>query len=262
MNCEELKSSVLQWFGQEIECSVSGPESLILTLPLLKPNGDPVELGIASEGNRWIVSDFGDTHSALELAGVDLNEELVRAQEFKQIIRAHRIEETSDEMTIKVSRSDLVERVFDFAQAIQSMLALQLTVKPKSMRRDFPVIVAKFLADRRTSFEIPPELILGRTGRWKFNFVLNHVHEETLVKAVSASSGRHALKLAEESVFEIKDVIAIRETKAIVIVDDEKQRQFYWGQEAKRVFEGYDVKMFSFIENQRDLEQFALQYAR
>jgi hypothetical protein len=134
----------------------------------------------------------------------------VRAEEFRQVIAAHRIKDSEQELTVEASSDELIGSMFSFIHAIQSMLALQLTIKPKQATRDFPSIVAKFLAEQRASFEIPPEHITGKTGRWKFNFVLNHVREETLVKALSATSKNYALRAAEQSVFEIRDVQAIR----------------------------------------------------
>lgn len=77
MNCEELKASVLRWIGQEIQCRSNGRDSLIATLPLLKPNGDAIEIGINAVGSdRWRLSDLGDTYGILYLAGVDLLEEI------------------------------------------------------------------------------------------------------------------------------------------------------------------------------------------
>jgi hypothetical protein len=164
MDCEELKSSVLRWFGREVECRVVGRDSLVATLPILKPNGDPIEVAIEPAGKQWKLSDLGDTYSTLYLAGVELYEEYVRAEEFRQIIAAHQIRDDAQELSVETSASELVDRMFDFVQAIQSMLALQLTVKPKQQRRDFASIVAKFLAEQRTSFEVPSQYVRGKTG--------------------------------------------------------------------------------------------------
>src|SRR5258706_14585032 len=96
MNCAELKSSMLQWIGHEIECRPSGDDCLTATLPLFKPNGDAIEIGIDLAGERIKLSDLGDTYATLYLAGVDLFEECVRAAEFKQIISSHRIVNDED----------------------------------------------------------------------------------------------------------------------------------------------------------------------
>lgn len=262
MDCEELKSLVTRWLGQEIECHSTGGDCLTATFPLLKPNGDPIEIGIESiEGHRWKLSDLGDTYSTLYLAGVDLYEEYVRAEEFRQIIAAHRINDSEQELFVESSSGELVDSIFDFVHAIQSMLALQLTVRPKQSPRDFPSIVAKFLAEQHASFELPAEHIEGKTGSWKFNFVLNQVREETLVKALTAISKSQALKLAEESVFEIQDVKAIRDTKAIVIADDEKHRRTYWQPQVMRVFEGYDVPIYPFKASRQDLTELVHRYS-
>jgi hypothetical protein len=260
MNCEELKSLVLRWMGQEIECHPSG-DLLVATLPLLKPNGDAIEVGIQSiSSSQFRLTDLGDTHAMLYLAGVDLLEEYVRGEEFRQILLAHKLKDYEKELSVETSSDQLIERIFDFVHAIQSMLALQLTVRPMQPSRDFPSIVAKFLAEQRASFEVPSEYIEGKTGRWKFNFILNHVREETLVKALTATSKTRALRLAEESVFEIRDVKELRETGAIVIADDEDGRQVFWQPQTLRVFKGYDVPVYSFQADRNDLTQLALRY--
>jgi hypothetical protein len=230
MDCAELKSSVLQWIDQEIECRSSGEGCLTVTLPLFKPNGDAIEIGIDLGGTHVKLSDLGDTYATLYLAGVDLFEEYVRAAEFKQVVSSHRIvnDEDHQELLVETSAGDLAATMFDFAHAIQSILALQLTVQPRHPKRDFASVVAKFLAEQRASFEIPAEHIEGRTGRWKFNFVLNHTHEETLVKALTARDKTEALRAAELSVFEIGDVKSLREVKGVVIADDEGGREGFW----------------------------------
>jgi hypothetical protein len=194
------------------------------------------------------------------LAGVDLLEEYVRGEEFHQVVAAHKILDSEKELSIETSSEMLITGMFDFVHAIQSMLALQLTVKPQPERRDFSAIVAKFLAEQHASFEVP-ERITGKTGRWKFNFVLNHVKAETLVKALSVTSKAEALKTAERSVFEIRDVMAIKETQAIVIADDEGYREDYWSASALRIFEGYDVPVFPFTGRREKLLQLAREYS-
>jgi len=263
MNCEELKDAVIRWFGTEIECHSSGDNSLIATLPILKPNGDPIEIGIEPlEGRRWRLSDLGDTHSTLYLADVDLFEEYVRAQEFRQIVDAHRIEETGEELSVKTSSDELVSEMFDFVHAIQSMLALQLTVKPRTPERDFASVVSKFFAEQHASFDIPTEHVEGKTGRWKFNFILNQVREETLVKAISATTRTQALKLAEENVFEIRDVREIRpDVETAVIADDSGSRRAFWQPRVLRIFDGYSIPVFSFESKRSELEQLALKYS-
>lgn len=261
MDCGDLKSLVLHWIGQELECRSIGPDSLVATFPLLKPNGDAIEIGIQSTGRRaWKLSDLGDTHATLYLAGVDLLEEYVRGEEFRQIIQAHKIRDAEDELSVDTTSDNLAESMFDFAHAIQSALALQLTVKTQQPKRDFPSIVAKFLGEQRTAFEIPTEDVEGKTGRWKFDFVLNHVREETLVKALSARSRTGALHLAEESVFEIGDVRELRAVKAVVIADDEGKRQSHWQDRELAIFKGYDVPVYAFEGNRKELLQFALEY--
>ncbi len=263
MTCEELKSAVLHWFGSEIECHQTAGDSLVATLPILKPNGDSIEIGIEPlEGKRWRISDLGDTHSTLYLADVDLFEEYVRAEEFRQVVDAHRIKDAGEELSIETSSDELVSAMFDFVHAVQSMLALQLTVKPRTPERDFASIVSKFFAERHTSFDIPAEHVEGKTGRWKFNFVLNEVREETLVKTISAVNRTQALKMAEQNVFEIRDVREIRpKVETAVIADDSGSRRAFWQPKVLRIFDGYDIPIFSFEAKKSELEQLALKYA-
>jgi hypothetical protein len=260
MDCEELKSLVLRWIGREIECRPNGRDSLIATLPLLKPNGDAIEIGIQSiDSHKFKLSDLGDTYATLYLAGVDLLEEYVRGDEFRQVAIAHKIRDSEKELSVEATSGELVDRLFDFVHAIQSMLALQLTVRPQQEKRDFSTIVAKFLAENGASFEVP-ERVPGKTGRWKFNFVLNHVREETLVKALTATSKAQALRSSEQSMFEIRDVQEIKDTDAVVIADDEGYRREYWSPGTVRIFEGYGVPVFAFQGQREELTELAAKY--
>jgi hypothetical protein len=103
MNCDDFKSSLLKWMGSRIECRSSGSDSLVAALPILKPNGDPIELGLEKvSSNLWKLSDLGDTHSTLFLGGVDLFDEYVRAEEFRQIVASHKISNTPEELSLLV----------------------------------------------------------------------------------------------------------------------------------------------------------------
>ena len=264
MNCAELKSSVLEWMGREIDCRITGEhrDCLSAVLPVLKPNGDAIEIGIEPLGpDRWRLSDLGDTHATLYLGGVELNDEYARTEEFRQILVSHGIADQDEELVMDVSTSEMIGRMFEFVHAMQSMLALQFTVRPKQSNRDFPSIVAKFLAEQGASFEIPPAPIDGLSGKWKFHFSLNHVKKETLVKAITATTKMQALRSAEQSVFEIRDVQAVRETQSIVIADDEGPRQAFWHPQVMRVFGKYDVPVYSFLANQEELALVAKSYA-
>lgn len=262
MNCEELRASVVRWFGNEIQCRASGPDALIATLPILKPDGDPIEIGIEPTGGQWRLSDLGETYSTLYLAGVELYEEYVRAEEFRQIVAAHKLADEDNELSTVAKQDELIDRMFDFVQAIQSMLALQMTVKPKLEKRDFPSLVAKFFAEQRTSFDVPSENIQGKTGRWKFNFVLNHVGKETLVKALTATSAGAALRSAEQNVFEIRDVQEVREVAAVVITDDEGYREHHWKPHVLAIFRGYEIPIYPFQRGRQGLLKLAADYAR
>lgn len=261
MNCEELRLSVLDWVGREIDCHTSGDGALVATLPIFKPNGDAIEVGIEpTDQGRWKLSDLGETHATLYLAGVELHDEYVRAEEFRRVLSAHSISEAEQELSVEVSSNELIDGMFDFMHAIQSMLALQFTIRPQQLGRDFPSVVAKFFAENHASFEIPEAPIEGKSGKWHFNFILNHVKEETLVKALTARSKPQALKSAKDSVFEIGDVRAIRNARAVVIADDEGQRHSFWQPQVMRVFGEYEVPVYSFLANRDDLLQLAESY--
>jgi hypothetical protein len=264
MNCDELKSSVLTWMGSNIECRSSGRDSIVAALPILKPNGDPIELGLEKvSADLWKLSDLGDTHATLFLGGVDLFDEYVRAEEFRQIVASHRISNTPEELSLLVSAPGLVEGMFEFVHAIQSVLALQLTVRTKQPSRDFASIIAKFLAEERASFDIPAEPIEGKSGRWKFNFILNgnSVREETLVKALTATSKGVAMKIVEQSAFEILDVRQKRDAGTVVITDDEGEREAYWHGPILRVLAANDIPVISYQGNRQELRALALKYA-
>src|ERR1700691_2695864 len=141
MNCEELKSSVLGWLGSEIECRPSGGGSLIATFPVLRLNGDAIEIGISPAGdNRWRLSDLGETHSMFFLADLDFHNDYVRSEELNQILIAHRLSNDDQEISTEVTSEDLADKVFDFLHALQSMSGLQYTAKPRKETRDFNTV--------------------------------------------------------------------------------------------------------------------------
>lgn len=253
MNCEELKSQVIRWLGQELECRADG-STLTAVLPLLKPDGDSLEIGIEPVGtDLWRLSDLGDVHAHFYLANVDIFEDSSRGDEFRQIVKAANISESDKELQLTVASARLPASLFEFAHALQSIFSLQFATKLQSLARDFPSIVARFLAEQRTSFEIPSDNIPGLTGSWKFNFILNHVKTETLVKAISIPKPADAMRTAKQTIFEINDVRQIRpsDSSFVVIADDEGPRSQFWKESVMRVFAGYHVPVIPF-EGERD----------
>jgi len=262
MHCEDFRSTLLGWFGEAVECRQESPDSLIVGLPIARPNGDFIELGIKTiDSSSWRISDLGETHESLYLAGFDVLDDLDKRGEFSQIITDHLISDAGNELS-RVSNGDLVEDIFDFISAINSALALQLTVPTSLPYRDFSSVVAKFLAEQSASFEIPTESVPGKSGSWRFNFSLNHVHPETLVKTITASNSTHAMRQAQSTVFEVGDIREVRsDLAAVVIIDDEGERKDFWKQSVMRVFRGYDIPAIAFNGGREQLLSLAQRYS-
>jgi hypothetical protein len=263
MNCEELKGSLLGWFGSEIECQSSANGSLIATLPLLRVNGDAIEIGVSPlpEG-RWRMSDLGQTHEMFFLADLDLREDYVRAEEFNQIIISHGLKDAEQEISSEIAAEQLADQIFDFAHALQAISGLQFTAKPRTVARDFNTVVALFFAEQRASIEIPSEPIPGLGGSWKFDFALNHVSRETLVKTISTVGKNLIVTLAEKATFEIGDVKKLRDSDAVVIGDDYgKERQSLWRPDVLRLFKEYQVPFYAFEHDNDALTELAQKYS-
>lgn len=264
MNCDELKTSILGWFGSEIECQPSSDNSLVATFPLLRLNGDAIEIGISPVGeNRWRLSDLGETHSTFFLADLGFHDDYVRSEELNQILVAHRLTDIDQEISTETTSEELADRVFDFLHALQSMSGLQYTAKPRKETRDFNTVVAMFFAQHGALIEIPPDPVEGRGGSWKFDFSLNHVKKETLLKTISTIGKNAITPLAERATFEIFDVQKLRpETKAVVIGDDRgKDRETLWRPDVLRLFREYEVPFYAFVANNDSLVELAQQYS-
>lgn len=129
MTCHDLKTTLSSWMHEELECEDRGKDRFVLTLPLLKPNGDSIDLGVERLSDRWRISDMGNTHATLFLSGVDLTG--VRGVEFKEIKQSFKIVESGRELFVESAPSQVGGAVFEFVHAIQSILSLQLTVAPR-----------------------------------------------------------------------------------------------------------------------------------
>ena len=72
MTSQQLKSTLVEWMNPELECEDRGEDRFVVTLPLLKPNGDSIDLGLERLNDRWRISDLGETRATLFLGGIDL----------------------------------------------------------------------------------------------------------------------------------------------------------------------------------------------
>ena len=91
---------------------------------------------------------------------------------------------------------------------------------------------------------------------------MNTTRKETLVKTLTSPSKSYALHTSERAVFEINDVKEVRDSDAVVIVDDEGARQAFWQPRVMRIFEGYNIPVYAFLRNQAGLTNLALSFAR
>lgn len=259
MDCQELKSSVLDWFGSEIECHQHESGVLTAVLPIFQPNGDAIEVGVqAIDSKTWKISDLGITHETLYLGGVNLSdEEAERTDEFREIVKDFGVSDNGSELTL-IASGQLGEHLFDFISAIQSALALQLTVKHQLPARDFASVVAKFLAENRASFAIPSEPVSGKTGKWRFNFSFRPDNSETLIKVLTATTPTNAMIASKQNVFEIRDVREIRpKGKFVTVIDDEGDRRTYWKEKVTRIFSGYDIPFIRYGTGREELLKLA-----
>src|SRR5580704_3599672 len=99
MTCHELKTTLVSWMNEEVECEDRGKDRFVLTLPLLKPNGDSIDLGVERLSDRWRISDMGETRATLFLSGVDLTG--IRGIEFKEIKQGFKIVESGRELLVE-----------------------------------------------------------------------------------------------------------------------------------------------------------------
>ncbi len=263
MDCQQLKGLLLNWFGSEIECRSGDNESLIASFPILRINGDAIEIGISPSGNGlWRLSDLGETREMFFLADLDFHDDYVRAEEFNQIVVAHRLS-SGEEISTEAPAEELPSKIFDFIHALQSMSGLQFTSKPRKAMRDFNLVVAIFFGEQRTSIEVPSEPIEGLAGRWKFDFSLNHVAEETLIKTISTVGSNQIVGLAERATFEIGDIRELRQNiNGVVIGDDHgKEREILWRPDVLRLFDKYNIPFYAFERDNDSLVALAQKYA-
>jgi hypothetical protein len=206
---------------------------------------------------------LGHTHETLFLGGVELGEESDRKDEFERLVSNHGLTDRDNELSLVASGDDIPGDVFDFVSAIQSLSALQFTVRTTQPTRDFASVVAKFLAERGTSFDVP-ERVEGLTGKWKFNFALNRVASPTFVKTLTASTTFQAMKATEQSVFEIRDCAEVHrdDWRTAVILDDEGERESLWKPRMKRIFDGYSIPMMGFVAQREQLVRLAAEHPR
>jgi hypothetical protein len=70
-----------------------------------------------------------------------------------------------------------------------------------------------------------PNPIEGLGGRWKFDFSLNHVAKETLIKTISTVGKNLIVGLTEKATFEIEDIKKLRSDAAAVVIGDDHRKR-------------------------------------
>jgi len=158
-----------------------------VTTPFIGLFNDPIEIYMKQNGDTFALSDDGLTLRNLELVGAGINKSPKRKEWLDFILSNYGINQNieSDELWVKATKSDFVQKKHNLICAISEISDMEITAKHivSSMFKDD----VRELLDEQKIIYTPQFIIKGSTGiDFTFDFQLASRTKELVIKSFNS----------------------------------------------------------------------------
>lgn len=193
--CERIE----QGLGALYSCLPLDQSTRIRT-PYLYPDGDIIDLYLATEGQQTILTDFGESVSWLKSQTLAQRKSVKQRQLINDICLTQGVEFYHGALTLRVNAADnfssLVTRL---AQAAVRVSDLWFTFRTRAVE-SITDEVQDFLTDRQVQYE-RGEPFVGRSGRpWRIDFHTRTPARTALINVLSSGSQAAAGRIVDHVV--------------------------------------------------------------
>jgi hypothetical protein len=190
--CDRIKTALSETMQQGISCVPAGDDRLLITLPLLFSDGDAVELLVEERDGQVSLSDNGEVHSRLSLAGVDITSDRV-ADLTMQTIKGYGVGQEDGELFLTGPSQHLGRLLLDMGSAVVAMDALEV-LRSEQGPRSFPVELVDFLKGTVPIVQEGPHIVSPTGKTYRLTAGAQHALDApvTYVQALSAGGRKSA----------------------------------------------------------------------
>lgn len=161
--------------------------------PFSRPDGDPVTLYVIEEGNRYVITDEGETHGMLLTSGVNVETEK-RENRVSSAKERFDLDSVKNEIRLTATHNNLGGRLWDAFQAVQCVAFLVYTRHPHSPSY-FKEKVAGYLRENDFLFE-EDATVTAESENQSVDFAFEQLPRPTYLESIQA---RDASSLKEKS---------------------------------------------------------------
>lgn len=194
----------------------------VIKTPYKRPDGDFVNLRLLKLGNKYYLTDNGETYDYLYISGIDLHSSSTNRDNLvRRTLLSNGVSFLNDiELSIEIkSTEEIGPAVSRLIRAITGLQYLIYTTRPGGIRY-FRENVANYFTSKRINFEAD-YYVTGKAREHRFDFYIPG--KLYLVKTLSTENIAWAKRLATETMFEFVDTKEVTpDYKGIALIDDNK----------------------------------------
>lgn len=264
MHTQEIKGiseNYYNWLKNNHQFIPVEDESLELYSPMLDFFGDSISVNISKSGDRYYLSDFGETLWNLEIAGIDLtgDKQLKKYQLFKNIIDYDGLnfDETNQEINKLTTKSNLSQAIHDFILALANISNLAITRRETTISLFKDEVMNYFLENRDRLYpEVFPDVSVQGKSKLIHKFDLTFPGKRTeYIKIMKNLNNNNAKNI----LFDWQDVEEYRNT---TYNTDSRLNIIHQDLESipssvLTMMDEYGVEIFSFEEKHRIEDKFS-----
>ena len=182
-----FKKNYIEWLNKSIEEYQVSQNIYRITLPYLDRNNDCTEIYIRIDGDKYILTDDGETIGELELSNFNLFSSPKRTEIFNNILFSHGVMKSSDnELYIIAAKEELPQKKHLLSQCMIKVSDLFFTAK-NNIQSLFLEDVQAYL-DKKDIRYMPNVSFYGKTGlmtTYDFAIPKSKVAPERIIKVVN-----------------------------------------------------------------------------
>ncbi len=182
-----FKNEYIEWLNRSIEQYQISDNIYRITFPYLNRNNDCTEIFIKIDGDKYIITDDGETISELELSNFNLFSSQRRKDIFNQILLSHGVKKSeSNELFIECSKDELPQKKHMLSQCMIKVSDLFYTAK-NTVQSLFIEDVQVYLDEKdiRYTPDVSFPGISGLTTNYDFAIPKSKQAPERIIKVVN-----------------------------------------------------------------------------
>lgn len=234
MTCDDLIRPALTSALDDATVIAEDDGDCRVIVPLERADGDMVTLWIIDRGDRYQITDEGETHGLLYLSNINLGRES-RKRRVDTIQERFGLDNVQGEVRITADESSLGKRMLDAVQAVQALSYLTYT-RRQYTQTDFRADVGDFLLQSGFRYDANPE-VEGASERHRVDFSITGQPQATYLEALHAEDSSTAKTMAQRTMYKWTEINAVNSgAMRISVIDDESGE---YGHDTERILRNY-----------------------